>query len=369
MTAISITSRSGTEPSIAAQRHILDRTDGVELELQVEPQAADTEVDAQAGSESQTLNVFTPHRDAVAQARFVLLSPRHPDIEGWVSDPTVAEQLDDLRSGGWERSARDASTVAVIDTGRSGDRARRHERPGLHLPAGYTPGYGPTAVLGIPAVDEADEVVAARVERLPAGASAADSEDGAAVDAAAITPISGGASPEVREAKRYRAFDFSISRQRYWGTPIPVIHCERCGAVPVPVEELPVRLPVDVLPTGEGNPLAERSDFVDVPCPKCGGDAKRETDTLDCHFDALWLWCPPRSSPEARDEEMFSHPALRQWLPSERLVAGNDSGGFVFDQRVVTKALRDIGSFSSSAMASLLPAASSTRWSSPGTAR
>ena len=104
-------------------------------------------------------------------------------------------------------------------------------------------------------------------------------------------------------------------------------------------------LPRDIEPTGEGNPLAERPDFVDVDCPRCGEPAKRETDTLDCHFDALWLWVPAAVPPEARAEQMFTHPDLRRWLPSERLVAGNDSGSFVFDQRVVTKALRDIGPF------------------------
>jgi leucyl-tRNA synthetase len=114
----------------------------------------------------------------------------------------------------------------------------------------------------------------------------------------------------------------------------------------VPFEDLPVRLPRDVEPTGEGNPLAERSDFVDVPCPRCGEPGRRETDTLDCHFDALWLWIPAVVPPEGRAEEMFTHPELKRWLPSERLVAGNDSGGFVFDQRVVTKALRDIGPLS-----------------------
>jgi leucyl-tRNA synthetase len=108
---------------------------------------------------------------------------------------------------------------------------------------------------------------------------------------------------------------------------------------------LPVVLPRDIAPTGEGNPLAERPDFVDVACPACGGAAKRETDTLDCHFDALWLWVPSAVPPEDRAEQMFTHPELREWLPAERLVAGNDSGGFVFDQRTVTKALRDIGPF------------------------
>jgi len=299
------------ELSLKTQHYILGRSDGVELDLG-----------------GPGLEVFTPHADAVGEARFVLLSPRHPEIERWSGDPTVAEQLDELRSGGWERSARDASAVPVIDTGADAEVAG-----GGALPIFVSPlvdaRYGPTAALGIPSVDEADEAIAARMRR------------------AAIEPLGGSAVAELapRPASRYRAYDFSISRQRYWGTPIPVLHCEECGVVPVPKEQLPVVLPRDVEPTGEGNPLAERPDFLETPCPQCGGPARRETDTLDCHFDALWLWVPAAVPPEDRDEQMFTHPDLRRWLPSERLVAGNDSGGFVFDQRVVTKALRDIGPF------------------------
>jgi leucyl-tRNA synthetase len=301
------------ELSLKTQHYILGRSDGVELDLQ--------------GASGEPLTVFTPHAGALAEARFVLLSPRHPAVESWLGPGSaVAEQLDELRSGGWERSARDAAAVPLIDTG-----AMATVPAGGELPVFVTPlvdaRYGPTAALGIPSVDEADEALAARMP--PARQGSGDLS-----------------MPAAREATRYRAYDFSISRQRYWGTPIPVVHCEDCGAVPVAVEELPVRLPRDVEPTGEGNPLAERPDFLEAPCPRCGGAARRETDTLDCHFDALWLWVPAAVPPAARDEEMFTHPDLRRWLPSERLVAGNDSGGFVFDQRVVTKALRDIGPFS-----------------------
>jgi leucyl-tRNA synthetase len=115
--------------------------------------------------------------------------------------------------------------------------------------------------------------------------------------------------------------------------------------VPVPEEDLPVVLPREIEPTGEGNPLAEHAGFVEVDCPRCGKPARRETDTLDCHFDALWLWVPSAVPPEARAAQMFDHPDLQRWLPAGQLVAGSDSGGFVFDQRVVTKALRDIGPF------------------------
>lgn len=301
------------ELSLKTQRYILGRSDGIELDLQ--------------GPGGRELTVFSPHAGSLAAARFVLLSPRHPDVEAWTAGAEVSERLDELRSGGWERSARDASAVPLIDTGASIAGPAGGELPVLVSPI-VDARYGPTAVLGIPAVDEADEAIAARVPRIEAAPDDAE------------------AQPEARPATRYRAYDFSISRQRYWGTPIPVVHCEKCGVVPVPVEELPVRLPRDVEPTGEGNPLAERPDFLEAPCPRCGGAAQRETDTLDCHFDALWLWVPAAVPPGGRAEQMFSHPDLQRWLPSERLVAGNDSGGFVFDQRVVTKALRDIGPFS-----------------------
>ncbi len=306
------------EISLSTQRYILGRSDGVELEL--------------SGPEGTELTVFTPHEEAILAARYVALSPRYSDLERLVSDPTVQAQLDELRSGGWERSARDAKSVPVIDTGVSAAASWSAEPLPIVVSPIVDARFGPTAVLGIPSVDEADATIAARISRLGGDlASDADADSGAA--------------PSARPTTRYRASDFSISRQRFWGTPIPVIHCESCGPVPVPAEDLPVVLPRDIEPTGEGNPLAERSDFVDVPCPRCGEPAKRETDTLDCHFDALWLWVPAAVPPEARAESMFDHPDLRRWLPAERLVAGADSGGFVFDQRVVTKALRDIGPF------------------------
>jgi leucyl-tRNA synthetase len=307
--------------SLATQRYILGRSDGVELDLQA--------------GDGRALTVFTPHRKFAGLASFVLLSPRHPDLDAWIGDEGVREELEQMRSGGWERSARDARSVPVVDTGASVAGPDGSELPVVVSPL-VDARFGPTAALGIPAIDEADRDIAARLERVVLPERGEEGEDApppAPVEAA-------------REATRYRANDFSISRQRSWGTPIPVILCEQCGPVPVPEQDLPVALPRDLKPTGEGNPLAERLDFVDVDCPKCGGAARRETDTLDCHFDALWLWVPAAVPPSDRDEQMFTHPDLQEWLPSERLVAGNDSGGFVFDQRVVTKALRDIGPFS-----------------------
>jgi leucyl-tRNA synthetase len=310
--------RNWDDLSLSTQRYILGRSDGVEVDLE--------------GS-GGALTVFSPHREALARARFVLLSPRHPQVEGWTEDAGVREELERMRSGGWERSARDARSVPIVDTGASIAGPAGESLPVLVSPL-VDARYGPTAAFGIPAVDEADAELGRRVERV---AGEGEEEEGEEPEAPPV--------PGVREAKRYRANDFSISRQRSWGTPIPIVHCESCGAVPVPEAELPVVLPRDIKPTGEGNPLAERPDFVDVACPSCGEPAKRETDTLDCHFDALWLWVPAAVPPADRAQAMFTHPDLQQWLPAERLVAGGDSGGFVFDQRIVTKALRDIGPF------------------------
>ncbi|MBS1843600.1 MAG: class I tRNA ligase family protein [Actinobacteria bacterium] len=304
------------ELALATQRFILGRSDGVEIDLE-----------GPAGP----LTAFTPHADAAGLATFVLLSPRHSGIDSWIADERVREELDQLRSGGWERSARDAKEVPTIDTGLSIGGPDGKELPVLISPL-VDARFGPTAALGIPAVDEADRDVA---ERFPGRIEAGEIyEEGEAPSA----QVAG-----AREAKRYRANDFSISRQRSWGTPIPIVHCPEHGPVPVGEADLPVVLPRDLVATGEGNPLAERSDFVDTVCPKCGTPAKRETDTLDCHFDALFLWVPATVPPEDRATRMFTHPESRKWLPAERQVAGGDSGNFVFDQRIVTKALRDHG--------------------------
>jgi leucyl-tRNA synthetase len=251
-------------------------------------------------------------------------------VELWAQSPQARERLEELRSGGLERSARDAEAIPLIDTG-----ATLPGYAGEQLPVLISPTvdgrFGVTAVFGIPARDHTDALIAERL-------SLAADED-------AVGPSTAPAA--ARPAVRYRANDFSISRQRSWGTPIPVVYCDAdCGVVAVPREELPVVLPLDLKPTGTGNPLAEREDFVRVSCPRCGGPGRRETDTLDCHFDALWLWvpaCVPGEERERSLEEILGLDDLRVWLPSERVVAGSDSGNFVFDQRFVTKAMRDIG--------------------------
>jgi leucyl-tRNA synthetase len=334
------------ETSLASQRFVLGRVDGVELSAS-----------AQDGRE---LTVFTPYTEGVELARFALMSPKHPDVERWAAGPGVQEQLEAMRLGGWERSSRAAETIALVDTGYTltlpGD-----DRP---LPLLISPvvdeRFGATAVLGVPELDRTDALIAQRIPGIELDAEPDGARQGAEDAPLGDEPASTGTHATAvveaveparriagaRTAVRYRANDFSISRQRAWGTPIPIVYCERCGTVPLPREQLPVLLPLDLKPTGEGNPLAEREDFVRTTCPGCDGEARRETDTLDCHFDALWLWipaCVPAQERERPLEEILELADLRAWLPSERLVAGSDSGNFMFDQRITTKALRDIG--------------------------
>jgi leucyl-tRNA synthetase len=322
------------ETSLASQRFVLGRVDGVELDLT-------------ATEGGETLTVFTPYADALTEGRFVLLSPKHPQIDLWATDTQVQEQLEELRSGGGERAARDAQAIALVDTMRTVDAPGGGGNGSGTLPVLISPvvdgRFGATAILGVPTKDNSDATIAERLW----GPDRGNHGPPAAAPSPSSSPLSAPASvPGVRPAKRFKAGDFAVSRQRSWGTPIPIVYCESCGTVPVPKEQLPVVLPLDLKPTGEGNPLAEREDFVNTTCPRCGGPGRRETDTLDCHFDALWLWIPVCVPPQERAgtlEDILALEDLRGWLPSERLVAGTDSGNFVFDQRIVTKALRDIG--------------------------
>ena len=156
-----------------------------------------------------------------------------------------------------------------------------------------------------------------------------------------------GDPPAAQPAKRYKAWDFAISRQRSWGTPIPIVYCDDHGAVAVPVEQQPVLLPLDVVPTGEGNPLAERADFVNTTCPTLRGAGAARDGHAGLPFRRPLAVGPRLRAAGVRARGRLSRSSrcadLRGWLPTERLVAGTDSGNFVFDQRIVTKALRDIG--------------------------
>ncbi len=298
------------QAAVGAQRTMLGRVDGVEFDA--------------ATLEGIPLTVFTPHKDAVMQGEFVAISPSHPDVEAWAGDDEVRAKLERVRRAGVQRDDRSADAAPLIDTGRALGVPGFSKPLPVVITSAVDDRYGHTAVLGIPAVDKVDASLATRVK--PASAFAWKLPSG---------------TPKLREAARYRARDFPISRQRAWGAPIPLVHCEQCGTVPVSQDQLPVRLPEDLRPTGAGNALAERADFIACTCPQCGADAKRETDTLDCHVDGLWQWLPFSVPAAEREDSMFTSAELKRWLPVHIVIWGADGGGSMFDQRMTAKVLRD----------------------------
>ena len=140
----------------------------------------------------------------------------------------------------------------------------------------------------------------------------------------------------------YKLRDWLISRQRYWGTPIPIIYCEQCGTVPVPENKLPVKLPEKIELTGKGNPLASTKSFVNVKCPKCNGKAKRETDTMDTFVDSSWYflrYCSPKEKKQAFQPEKIGY-----WMPVDQYIGGAEHAVMhLLYARFFTKVLRDLG--------------------------
>jgi leucyl-tRNA synthetase len=144
-----------------------------------------------------------------------------------------------------------------------------------------------------------------------------------------------------KKTKQYKLKDWLISRQRYWGTPIPIIYCDKCGPVPVPEKDLPVKLPEKV-EFGKGNPLVTNKSFVEVKCPKCNSKAKRETDTMDTFFDSSWYFL--RYCDNKNDKEPFSKEKAKYWMPVDQYIGGAEHACMhLIYARFFTKALRDLG--------------------------
>jgi leucyl-tRNA synthetase len=224
--------------------------------------------------------------------------------------------------------------------------------------------YGTGAVMGVPAHDQRDFLFARQYELpvqqviLPEGSDEHAFEGGAWTDTGVLihsgrfdglpsgqakAAITAAAAAEGwgRERVQFRLRDWLISRQRYWGCPIPVIHCDSCGTVPVPPEQLPVELPRDVAFTGKGaSPLAQLESWVQVPCPCCGKPARRETDTMDTFMCSSWYFL--RYSDPKNDQLPFGRGAVDAWLPVDQYVGGIEHAILhLLYSRFFTKVLRD----------------------------
>ena len=343
------------------QANWIGRSTGAELHFEV--------VDSSGTGTGEQITVFTTRPDTIFGVSYLVLAPEHPRVTGL----TTAEQaihvqaFCDLvsRQSELERTADDKPKRGVPIGARV-----RNPANGALIPlwiADYVlADYGTGAVMGVPAHDQRDFVFARQYELpvqqviIPQGSDEHAFEGGAWTEAGVLIHSgcfdglpSGEAKRAITEAAagqgwgnakvQFRLRDWLISRQRYWGCPIPVIHCESCGVVPVPAEQLPVELPVGANLEGKGgSPLAQLESWVNVDCPRCGKPAKRETDTMDTFMCSSWYFL--RYSDPHNTDLPFTREAVDSWLPVDQYVGGIEHAILhLLYARFFTKVLRDRG--------------------------
>ena len=316
------------------------------------------------------IRVFTTRPDTIYGATFLVLAPEHPDVAKLIADHPDRKDIE-----AWITTVRNQTPLERQEkgkegrfTGKSAVNPFTEEEIPIWLGNFVLPQYGTGAIMSVPAHDQRDfefakqydlpiRVVVAPADGSPIPENEAftfKDEHGVSVNSG---PISGLPVPKAIEkiieiieerglgkgTVRYRLRDWLISRQRYWGTPIPMIYCDRCGLEPVPEEELPVRLPLDVEFTGrEGNPLARHATFVHTSCPRCGGEARRETDTMDTFVDSSWYFT--RFITPRDDEKIFDSALVNRWLPVDQYIGGIEHAILhLLYARFITRTLYDMG--------------------------
>ncbi len=290
------------------------------------------------------VEVFTTRPDTIFGASFVAISPGHPIAEALAAENSaVAEFIAKARAGGTSAAEVETAEKLGIDTGLE---VIHPLDPDWRLPVWIANfvlmDYGTGALFGVPAHDARDFEFATKyrlpIKRVVAGSAAGADEpvvepetahgisvnsrvlDGLPTDQAAAEVIKRAESAGWGQGKvQYRLRDWGVSRQRYWGTPIPVIHCETCGPVGVPRDQLPVVLPEDVSFDIPGNPLDRHPTWGKADCPTCGGPARRETDTLDTFVDSSWYFIRFASQP---DNAPFDRAEAEKWLPVGQYIGG-----------------------------------------------
>ena len=346
---------SWPERVLTMQRNWIGRSEGAEVTFRVE------EVD-------EDVPVFTTRPDTLFGATFFVLAPEHPLVERFAERSPARDEL--------RAYARHAAAK------KTEERAAADEKTGVFTgfyainPVNDAPipiwvadyvlmDYGTGAIMAVPAHDERDfefaekfglpimQVVAPADGEAEAGLYVAHSDEEILVNSGPFTGLS---SPEAKKAiveslagrglghaaVNYRLRDWLLSRQRYWGCPIPIIHCEACGIVPVPESELPVLLPEvdDYLPKGR-SPLAAAEEWVNVSCPSCGGPALRETDTMDTFVDSSWYFL--RYTDPRNDKAPFDRRLVDYWLPVNQYIGGIEHAILhLMYARFFTKALYDL---------------------------
>ncbi|HEX8740476.1 MAG TPA: leucine--tRNA ligase [Casimicrobiaceae bacterium] len=324
------------------------------------------------------LYVFTTRADTIMGVTFCAVAPEHPLAAHAARDnPGLRAFIDQCRRG----SVMEADLATVDKKGMPTGLTVRHPLTGADVDVwvgNYVlMGYGDGAVMGVPAHDERDFAFAKRyglpITQVIAPAADQHGAAGAPAPAAftterwqswyedktigvcvnsgrydglayqqAVDAVAADLAAQGLGEKRttWRLRDWGISRQRYWGTPIPIIHCASCGEVPVPEQDLPVVLPEDCIPDGSGNPLARREDFLRVACPSCGAPARRETDTMDTFVDSSWYfmrYTSPGAQTIVDDRDRF-------WMPMDQYIGGITHAILhLLYARFWTKVMRDMG--------------------------
>lgn len=313
------------------------------------------------------LYVFTTRADTIMGVTFCAVAPEHPLAAHAAStNPALAAFIEECQQGGTTEAELATQDKKGWKTGLSVTHPLTGEQVDVWVGNYVLMSYGDGAVMGVPAHDERDfafankygialkQVVAVEGEdwnstrwsdgygdKVRGRCIASGELDGlgykAAVDRVAELL---GAKGLGEKKTTWRLRDWGVSRQRYWGTPIPIIHCDTCGAVPVPEKDLPVVLPEDCIPDGSGNPLNKRSDFLDCSCPKCGAAAKRETDTMDTFVDSSWYfmrYC------DATNPERMVGDGTDYWMPMDQYIGGIEHAILhLLYARFWTKVMRDL---------------------------
>ena len=295
-------------------------------------------------SNGTKLPVYTTRPDTIFGASFVAVAPDHPVAQSvMLGNPEVEKFVAECKKGGTTAAEVETAEKLGYDTGITA----KHPFTGADLPVFIANfvlmDYGTGAIMAVPGHDQRDfefatkyglpipRVVAASADEAdkPFGGEAEAGEgvlvnssflDGMEVEAAKAEVIARAENGGWGEGKTvWRLRDWGVSRQRYWGTPIPFIHCEACGIVPVPKDQLPVTLPEDVDFETPGNPLERHATWKHVDCPGCGGKAQRETDTLDTFVDSSWYFLRFASQPA---DKPFDREEIAKWLPVEQYIGG-----------------------------------------------
>jgi len=328
------------------------------------------EIDFSVVDSDEQIKVFTTRPDTLFGATFMSLAPEHPQVEALVT-AEQREEVDEFlakveRQDKADRTSGDLEKIGVF-TGSYSINPVNGEKIPVYLANFVLMGYGTGAVMAVPAHDQRDFEFArkydipVRVVIQPEGETLiaeqmaeAYTDTGILVNSGPFDGIDNETAKEQiaayldsrgegRKTVNYRLRDWGVSRQRYWGTPIPIIYCDSCGAVPVPETDLPVELPMDVELTGEGgSPLARHESFLTVDCPKCGKAARRETDTFDTFVESSWYFaryaCPDYT------EGPLDKAAANYWLPVDQYIGGIEHAVMhLLYARFYTKILRDLG--------------------------